>query len=827
MDEFPVGSSVLLHEFSVGSNNDLEAEIITPLENGRYGVHVKNLGKDIRVKKENLRLLSVPLFDDEEMKDHEEDVNLNDNFEEDIQFGSGFPNYGNSFPGDDLNNPSYAELSRIMQEKIDSPGGSPFADMFMQMMGMNLGGDLMGGGKPPKYPVRYFKAKKFEVPLKLAESPSSDFEPLDTELTSLVDIVEPVLLDRLLQLCEKFLEEKVWQTCGLETYDKTFEVTPIAEKNFTFRYAVVIGNNDFDICSPCLWLGSSPTSARARVLVDIDPTNPHSNHAQYGYLKFHLPEENRDKKLLKYIEDKNFNFKGYPPYLKVYQGVCNHRAVTSYEVRNTIALMEALLECHNELGAAHAKGKYFKKNNPLGKEKNPQTPFNYEPLFEYTAEVEVDEVEYEMTVYYPYRLHDLNMTCRSCNGNCEAELFEVCEKCGARLGCSSSCSEIIERDEGHACESRQKLRPYAEEAKKLQEFFKFPQAFNFIQELKLMNVYEKGIWKRLTSDDPYGSIEFDWALSDELVGLVGDLEKKEFSEHAESWSDYYEMCNIPASSPVARFMTYPMTLYHCIRSYCEPREKFLIHIAGAETEIEIASLFQELLFFYPDVHFTIHMYSDLTIPHILRSVVTKEKGFLNIDGKTLHFSHPTKSGTLDIIMHEKAYPIGVEETPDFFMAFNAGIHAYPKWAHAVQKIVEEHVPAIFSDFLSVSAFNSMVWAKDRNYECDFFHVINPFSISMHLGEDHSFSNAFLQGFNLGVDTEGILSGSIEKVKKEFVDVEEFALNPTTGLGSFMPDKVLQRDSNVAAALLEHLNELQTAFPSAFDENCHSSQETSI
>ena len=79
---------------------------------------MKNLGKDIRVKKENLRLLSVLLFDDEEMKDCEEDINLNDNFEEDIQFGAGFPNYGNSFPGDDLNNASYAELSRIMQEKI-------------------------------------------------------------------------------------------------------------------------------------------------------------------------------------------------------------------------------------------------------------------------------------------------------------------------------------------------------------------------------------------------------------------------------------------------------------------------------------------------------------------------------------------------------------------------------------------------------------------------------------------------------------------------------------------------------------------------------------
>ena len=74
---------------------------------------------------------------------------------------------------------------------------------------------------------------------------------------------------------------------------------------------------------------------------------------------------------------------------------------------------------------------------------------------------------------------------------------------------------------------------------------------------------------------------------------------------------------------------------------------------------------------------------------------------------------------------------------------------------------------------------------------------------MHLGEDHLFSNAFLQGFNLGVDTKGILSGSIENFKKEFGDVEEFALNPTTGLGSFMPDKVIQRESNVAAAFLEH------------------------
>lgn len=186
---------------------------------------------------------------------------------------------------------------------------------------------------------------------------------------------------------------------------------------------------------------------------------------------------------------------------------------------------------------------------------------------------------------------------------------------------------------------------------------------------------------------------------------------------------HYDLLNVGISNfSKFIFLKLPFILrYHCIRSYCEPKEKFLIHIAGAETELEIAPLFQELLFFYPKVHFTIHMYAtteDLVIP----SMSLIEKGFSNIDGNTLHFSHPSKSGTLDIIMHEKAYPIGVEETPDFFIAFNAGIHVYPKWVDAVERLLEENVPSIFSDFLSISAFNSMVWAKDRNYECDFFHV---------------------------------------------------------------------------------------------------------
>lgn len=107
-----------------------------------------------------------------------------------------------------------------------------------------------------------------------------------------------------------------------------------------------------------------------------------------------------------------------------------------------------------------------------------------------------------------------------------------------------------------------------------------------------------------------------------------------------------------------------------------------------------------------------------------------------------------------------------------------------------------------------------------------FEVINPFSISMYLGEDFSFSNAFLQGFNLGVDTEGILSGSIDDFKREFGDVEEFELKHP-GFGNFLPFQAAQRDSKIQSALFEHLNGLQAAFPAAFSGNIHSSQETSI
>jgi zinc finger MYND domain-containing protein 15 len=74
-----------------------------------------------------------------------------------------------------------------------------------------------------------------------------------------------------------------------------------------------------------------------------------------------------------------------------------------------------------------------------------------------------------------------------------------------------------------------------------------------------------------------------------------------------TWKDYYELRQIPLSSPVALLLTFPLTLYHAIATFGHVpvtvarmlKRPLRLHLVGVEKELNFLDLFQELGYLLP------------------------------------------------------------------------------------------------------------------------------------------------------------------------------------------------------------------------------------
>lgn len=74
-----------------------------------------------------------------------------------------------------------------------------------------------------------------------------------------------------------------------------------------------------------------------------------------------------------------------------------------------------------------------------------------------------------------------------------------------------------------------------------------------------------------------------------------------------TWKDYYQLRNIPLSSPVALLLTFPLTLYHAIATFGHVpvtvarmlKRPLRLHLVGVEKELNFLDLFQEFGYLIP------------------------------------------------------------------------------------------------------------------------------------------------------------------------------------------------------------------------------------
>mmetsp|Transcript_54652 Transcript_54652/g.132730 ORF Transcript_54652/g.132730 Transcript_54652/m.132730 type:complete len:305 (+) Transcript_54652:120-1034(+) len=229
-----------------------------------------------------------------------------------------------------------------------------------------------------------------------------------------------------------------------------------------------------------------------------------------------------------------------------------------------------------------------------------------------------------------------------------------------------------------------------------------------------------------------------------------------------SWEQYYRVRNIPASSPIALLCTFPVTVYHAIVQYGEVpvtvakimKRPLKIHLVGAEKELHLLDLFQEIAFLLPEeinVEIVMIVRKDMLPPSHRQQQHEGKNG----EGSLLLRVELASNLTVGIAAGSYGDPSSLDPTfdlggpPDMVIALNAGLFAYESWRSVVEYLDHNRgVVGVFTDYNEHSGVNcaSLGGIQSRNSL-----AMNPFRqprampvYSMNLPQ---FSNGFFYVFN--------------------------------------------------------------------------------
>ena len=222
----------------------------------------------------------------------------------------------------------------------------------------------------------------------------------------------------------------------------------------------------------------------------------------------------------------------------------------------------------------------------------------------------------------------------------------------------------------------------------------------------------------------------------------------------DSWNDYYQLRNIPFSSPVALLLTFPLTIYYAIVRFGEVpmtvakmlKRPLRIHVVGVEKEMNFLDIFREVGNLLPEdllVELTFVVRRDMLPPK------SRERGSTNIPLLKLQL---TTNLTLLVVSGTYGDDLNPDFDlcpPDMIIGLNAGLFAYESWRSVITYLYEHTgVVGVFTDYNEHSGMNcaGLGGAKARESLC-----VNPFRqprampvMSMNLPQ---FSNGFMYAYN--------------------------------------------------------------------------------
>eukprot|EP00986_Skeletonema_menzelii_P013196 scaffold7554_cov143-Skeletonema_menzelii.AAC.4 len=218
-----------------------------------------------------------------------------------------------------------------------------------------------------------------------------------------------------------------------------------------------------------------------------------------------------------------------------------------------------------------------------------------------------------------------------------------------------------------------------------------------------------------------------------------------------SWQGWYQLRQIPSSSPVALLETFPLTLYYAIQHYgsvpltvSKMLERPLrVHLVGIEKELNFIDLFREVGYLLPKESVQVDM------TWIVREDMLPQN---SKGGKSLSLQL-TSNLTLTIVAGtygESVDPdFDLNGSPDMILGLNAGLYAYESWRHVVNYLnTHPNVVGVFTDYNEHSGLNcaSLGGSKARKSL-----TMNPFrqprAMPVYCMNLPQFSNGFIYIFN--------------------------------------------------------------------------------
>lgn len=218
------------------------------------------------------------------------------------------------------------------------------------------------------------------------------------------------------------------------------------------------------------------------------------------------------------------------------------------------------------------------------------------------------------------------------------------------------------------------------------------------------------------------------------------------------WKQYYELRNIPLSSPVALLLTFPLSIYHAIVKFGEVpvtvarmlKRPLRLHVVGIEKEMNFLDLFREVGYLLP---------SDLSV----ELVFVVRKDMLPPKSRAHGSLEQQLTDNLKLLVVSGTYGDSLNPyfdcgcgPPDMVIGLNAGLFAYESWRFVITYLYENRgCVGVFTDYNEHSGMHcaSLGGSKSRESLC-----INPFRqprampvLSMNLPQ---FSNGFMYAYNL-------------------------------------------------------------------------------
>jgi len=175
-----------------------------------------------------------------------------------------------------------------------------------------------------------------------------------------------------------------------------------------------------------------------------------------------------------------------------------------------------------------------------------------------------------------------------------------------------------------------------------------------------------------------------------------------------SWDDYYELRNLPPTSPAALLLHFPLTMYKGLQTFAAAQREVArildkplnVHVVGVEKELNFLDIFHELFhLFAPSnlfLNLTFVVRSDMLPAHC-------ESGYtFKLDTPTTHNTISVVSGTYNESL-DPNFDCGGK--PDVVFAMNAGIYAYESWRFVVEYLENSGCLGIFTDYNEYSGLN--------------------------------------------------------------------------------------------------------------------------